>query len=88
MSGGRSSSMDINLSYSNSSRGGSRTSAAEARRLQEERLQSYTADNGNNLYQRLWDRAGSSQQYTQHTQHTQQPAQRNSGHSSNYPSGA
>ncbi|KUI58247.1 hypothetical protein VP1G_05556 [Cytospora mali] len=80
MSGARSSSMDVNLSYSNSSRGGSRTSAAEARRLQEERLQSYTADNGNNLYQRLWDRAGSSQQYTQ------QPAQRNSGHSSNYPS--
>lgn len=63
MSGTRASSMDVNLGLA--SRGAPRVSSAEARRLQEERLQSYNADNGNNLYPRLWDRAGQQQQPTQ-----------------------
>lgn len=44
------------------SRGAPRVSSAEARRLQEERLKSFNADNGNSLYPRLWDRAGQQQQ--------------------------
>lgn len=47
------------------SRGAPRVSSAEARRLQEERLKSFNADNGNSLYPRLWDRAGQQQQHTQ-----------------------
>ncbi|ROW02541.1 hypothetical protein VMCG_06153 [Cytospora schulzeri] len=69
MSGARSSSMDVNLGQSQASRGSSRVSAAEARRLQEERLQRYNADNGNNLLPRLWDRAGAQYQSQQSTQH-------------------
>ncbi|ROW00068.1 hypothetical protein VSDG_03516 [Cytospora chrysosperma] len=60
MSGTRASSMDVNLDLA--SRGAPRVSSAEARRLQEERLKSFNADNGNSLYPRLWDRAGQQQQ--------------------------
>ncbi|ROW15776.1 hypothetical protein VPNG_02089 [Cytospora leucostoma] len=60
------------------SRGAPRRSSAEAKRLLDERLQSYNADDSNSLLARLWDRAAAQCP-------TQQSAQHSGGQASDRP---